>query len=647
MLRKPLVLVGLALMIPVLVLAGSAPSPKAPLRNYPILSGSEPTPPGPVAPVYSLPAIDQVDIIGDTFTLGLTYYDLQHNGTIGRMNTVEPSGWKQFVWMKGENPTNSVRHIWWNGIDPNGVQVFPGNGVAVESSIKGGYTTMDIGTGGRAFPCYHYQTAMTPDGLPWTTTSMDLITHSGAFQDFLPPTTAPVTQILWPKMQISNDQRLHIISTNQIPSGTQAGTPQRMWYISATYDTVPAPALHYDETWTEVDWTQTIAPDVATSPVAGSNKTLWAWTRSREYVTPEPGQTYTQLNNDIYYLIDADGLNPNFSQKVNLTNFIPPDPGQLPDTLKADRDTLRAYNDLSCFIDHNNNAHIAFTTRSYFSIEGTTYWNASIIWHWSEQNPDTFTVIGNYYAFNNNVNCGVWNLKAQRPSLAEDSSGTLYCMYQVYDTDTTHLSLAGWPSGEVYLTKSTDGGMHWAMGINVTNTITPDSAAAGQCLSELCPTMAKRVDNYCHILYILDRDAGTSVQTEGGITLNQVRYHRVPVSLIPSTPLVTNIPFHVGALGVISGPTPVSAPNAFALRQNYPNPFNPTTDITFVLDSPGNVTLDVYNTRGQAVARVLEGTFGPGEHQVTFDGSDLPSGVYFYKLTSGQRTAQQKMTLLK
>ena len=64
----------------------------------------------------------------DTVTIGTTWYETQHPGTQGRMTVRESDGWRQFVWVKGENAGSSIRHIWWNGIDPNGTQVFPGNG---------------------------------------------------------------------------------------------------------------------------------------------------------------------------------------------------------------------------------------------------------------------------------------------------------------------------------------------------------------------------------------------------------------------------------------------------------------------------------------------------------------------------------------
>jgi hypothetical protein len=232
----------------------------------------------------------------------------------------------------------------------------------------------------------------------------------------------------------------------------------------------------------------------------------------------------------------------------------------------------------------------------------------------------------------------------------DPATGYLYCMYQVYDVDTTALSAAGWPSGEIYISVSTDGGASWAVGTNVTNTATRPNAAPGQCLSELTPSMAKVVDDTCHILYVFDLDAGAVTQNEGTWTLNPIKYHRVPVDLIPTTPLVPDtIPFHVehGTWPGMPGAGRFEQPKSFALEQNYPNPFNPVTSIRFWLEDVSDVSLRVYNLQGDVVAALASGTYGTGQHTVSFDGSNLASGVYIYKLEAGRRTLARKMLLMK
>jgi Secretion system C-terminal sorting domain len=89
-------------------------------------------------------------------------------------------------------------------------------------------------------------------------------------------------------------------------------------------------------------------------------------------------------------------------------------------------------------------------------------------------------------------------------------------------------------------------------------------------------------------------------------------------------------------------------PFAFRLYQNYPNPFNPLTTIEFSLAEPGLVTLKIYNLLGQEVRSLLDNEMiEEGEQSVDFDGGNLPSGVYFYRLTAGKNTEMKKMLYLR
>jgi hypothetical protein len=88
-------------------------------------------------------------------------------------------------------------------------------------------------------------------------------------------------------------------------------------------------------------------------------------------------------------------------------------------------------------------------------------------------------------------------------------------------------------------------------------------------------------------------------------------------------------------------------PEAFALQQNYPNPFNPTTTIKYELPVNDVMTLNVFDLLGRKVMTLVEGRQTAGSHSVTFDGSKLPSGVYFYRLTAGGFTPVRKMLMIK
>jgi hypothetical protein len=88
-------------------------------------------------------------------------------------------------------------------------------------------------------------------------------------------------------------------------------------------------------------------------------------------------------------------------------------------------------------------------------------------------------------------------------------------------------------------------------------------------------------------------------------------------------------------------------PVSFRLNQNYPNPFNPSTKISFSLENPGKTTLTIYNILGQKVATLLSQELSAGTHEVNFNASNLSSGVYLYRLDSGDFTAVKKMMIMK
>ncbi|MCB9367209.1 MAG: T9SS type A sorting domain-containing protein [Calditrichaeota bacterium] len=100
---------------------------------------------------------------------------------------------------------------------------------------------------------------------------------------------------------------------------------------------------------------------------------------------------------------------------------------------------------------------------------------------------------------------------------------------------------------------------------------------------------------------------------------------------------------------MISGAADPHAPiiSEFTLEQNFPNPFNPTTTINFTLSRADVTSLKVFDILGRNVADLSFGRMDAGRHTVSFDGSNLSSGVYFYTLASGVENATRKMLLLK
>lgn len=106
--------------------------------------------------------------------------------------------------------------------------------------------------------------------------------------------------------------------------------------------------------------------------------------------------------------------------------------------------------------------------------------------------------------------------------------------------------------------------------------------------------------------------------------------------------------------GVLYGDTTITSvesqeqsPNIFHLSQNYPNPFNPTTSIKYQLPRESHVTIKLYDMLGREVAELVNKQQAAGYYEFSFDGSQLSSGTYIYKITAGDFTDTKKMQLVK
>ncbi len=108
-----------------------------------------------------------------------------------------------------------------------------------------------------------------------------------------------------------------------------------------------------------------------------------------------------------------------------------------------------------------------------------------------------------------------------------------------------------------------------------------------------------------------------------------------------------------GGRGHISSTTGVElnylkgVPAKYELGQNYPNPFNPTTKIRYSLPKEGYVSLKVFNILGSEVATLVSQNQKAGNYELEFNASNLPSGIYFYTLSSNNVTITKKMMLVK
>ncbi|MFH1010737.1 MAG: T9SS type A sorting domain-containing protein [bacterium] len=586
--------------------------------------------------------------LGLVDTAGTTYYDWQHNGTAGKMMAVDGEGYVHLAWTKALDPSYSQRYVYYNVWDPNGQEfLFGGLGCRIDASTRAGFVTAVVNDVGFFFPTFHQIATGT---LAHSAGAIDYAAYADAFTTseipYLYEGGDPM-QIIFPHVAMDIHGDLH--TTNY-----EYGGQGRMYYAKGT------PIFDQDGFGLDIDWGEFQSVDTLnfmTQDMAASRhseRVAMAWLTDKE---GDMG------GNNIYIMVSEDA-GANWGDPINITSFTPPDTdcyNSGGDINMCNRDTLRPWVDLCIIFDENDYIHLAWTSRAWFywdedGNEGPfTYYFASQIYHWGEDRQEYNIVADAWYGNNGDPESNSYN--CNRPSLAVDPlTDYLYCSFQLFDT--IQYSENGHPMADAWVTVSTTNGRTWAMPTNVSRSDGGIGTPAPGSLSERDITVAPLVvDGFLHMEYLIDLDAGASPFSGGGEpTLNPVIYQRIPIDSIPTSPTInpcrnlrvdsTGFPWDlcVDFAEKISAETPAE----FLLYQNYPNPFNSATTIQFDLTRPIAASLKVYNCLGQEVAALLnEARLAAGVHKISFDSSNLPSGIYIYQLTGVGLVAARKMVLLK
>ena len=161
---------------------------------------------------------------------------------------------------------------------------------------------------------------------------------------------------------------------------------------------------------------------------------------------------------------------------------------------------------------------------------------------------------------------------------------------------------------EIYYKRSTDGGLSWGADTRLTN----NSAAS----YEPSVTVSGQV---VHVVWYDGRDGNMEIYYKRDPTGNSI------------------------GIQIISS----EIPKEFKLGQNYPNPFNPTTVIRYSLIVNSDVNLRVYDILGQETAVLVNEKQQPGTYETEWNASNYPSGIYFYKLSTGEFSQTRKAVLIK
>jgi hypothetical protein len=566
-----------------MALGASAPSdgeqraqrPEAAEADRMPVSVADPAPVGVGNPAIGLPPAPLGEAsarnVAPGVAVGNTYYDQQHNGTIGRMIDY---GW--------DATSNLVVHFSWTDLPGPAFQFrgygyssyhTTGDSIIAEVHIQpsdhyAGYVNLDVDASNAAIVGGHEHTG---DGVYAAQFYYDFCPAFACFANF-PGNRVPdsvwqygnqpdADYVIWPHIRYQevpgNDPVLHVFAQEAMPD---AADPQALYYFRRVGDVMSG---SWDYPPYVVDTTFNIAQDVAASQSSGKMALVWNANRCADLSVCDTCSDNTgsvaaysvQLDNDIYYQVSHD-YGATFQPRVNLTRNEDGVPG------------YRPYADLSALITSDDDLHIAWSGRVWPAdpdSEGVGL--ECSMFHWGEDlgfYPDgrgRIAKVADLEWEQTVCNGGAWQMNGSKMSISECNGKLYYLWVQFNDIpagvendcaqrglDGTDIS--GSANGELYMSVSGDWGYTWDPARNLTNTRSPGcdpSGGAERCYSEHWPSMAEFGSDHPHgasvsvvdpsgnyggdwfvdVQYVDDQDAGSIVKAEGSWTLNDMRWFRL------------------------------------------------------------------------------------------------------------------------
>jgi len=534
------------------------------------LNDEQPAPSWPTGDRQSLGRATSTSIAPGV-AVGYTWYDKQHNGTMGRMvdwgvSDGSITGFSvHFAWTWMPEQSGQDRTYGYNAYTAQDDSIFSACAVQPPGEY-GGYVGIDVTAdgyavvGGNNRPMFYFDpcgwfgfTGTNTVGIP------DSVVAAGTGQDWH---VDSLKSAIWPKFRYQDvpgqDHVLHVFCQVSEPG---AGDGQAIIYFRKVGKYANG---DWDYPPYVVDTVFDIAQDIACSNTDGKMALTWFANLPDpgdcDTCSSQTGWQYCQLDNDVYYQISYD-YGATFEPRVNLTKNVDGEDG------------YRPYTDASALIDSDNNLHIGWGARVWpaDANQGGSIGFRCRMFHWGENlgiggfdgNGDAIiTTAANLEWDQTTCNGGCWNLHGCKMSISE-CDGKLYFLWTQFNDvpngieDDCHeralsgTDVSGSANGELYLAVSGDGGMSWDLPRNLTNTRTPhcDSAAGpgGRCQSEVWPSMARfgtdhtvgsnvvvvdpssgyAGDWFLDVQYIDDADPGAIVSDEGTWTLNDVRWFRL------------------------------------------------------------------------------------------------------------------------
>jgi len=590
---------------------------EAKLKEY-IESGATLKRPHPITPSTNNAAVA-------TDTIGKTTYDFGGNSCQGRRLALSAgtSNGIHFGYMARTTGSNTDRYATYDFYDRDFGLFF---GPYQFSSYAGsGWASVVDGQSNEALMVFHWSNSAT--GLVTTHFVKD---DGQAFYGF--STDIEVDPAgLWPGFAV-NGNTIFITDTPdpaRIPGNSFYSTDYGATWTQSSFPTPPNPAaLNFEnpESWPEFN-------------PANPSEIGFA-----ELQEEEPTPAGTNYQGGVAWCSTTDlGATWNSMTVYDFGTILPGNFAYLPQTLFQHTfytQIMNAYSD-------NGTGHLVFNG-SGFQVIGADTFSIYPVVYWNTQQQQLIELTADSVARNPAISDTVLALFPYRcignswPSIATGPDGVVAVVWQQIEmVDASNVRVVYGTLGatqvpfyatDIFCAVSSDYGQTWSDPFKVGGEI-------GEC--DMYPILARSVEkdasnNYLmHLMYLWDTNPGGSLASPSETDFSECAWLYNMVDITPYLPPV----------GI--SPTSGNLVTDFKLAQNYPNPFNPSTTIKFNLPRTTEVTLEVFNNLGQRVSTLVNGRLNAGDHEVEFEGSNLSSGIYFYRLTVDDVSQKRKMVLMK
>ncbi len=308
--------------------------------------------------------------------------------------------------------------------------------------------------------------------------------------------------------------------------------------------------------------------------------------------------------------------------------------------------------DMSVMVDDNNTIYVAFNSLWGAYPPGSDGWYPNYRYSGVllARKPEGGSWVGSRIAYNN----GIWQgddyiegmsnyFFDSECQISRDEQGNIYAtwldrrhnqvqitQFNRYSDPETYGSDATFKT-DVYAAHSVDGGDYFSDPINCTDTPSLDEYELSMSIHSANQDSRGDYGKIWYSYSLADTTNGDPatdayIELPNDLWVGETSQFNPPAAVEPASRIV----------------------RSYALKQNYPNPFNPETTIEFVPLKNGKATLKVFNAAGQEIATLFNGQVVKDQkYQIKFDGQNLASGVYFYKLQTKQGVEIKKMVLMK